>query len=55
MKKIMFSALTLMVLAGSTATVSAMHTAAPKTSVKSATIPPPSCPVDDPRGCGIYG
>jgi hypothetical protein len=55
MKNSVFAALTFMVLAGSTATVSAMHTAAPKTSVKSATIPPPSCPVGDPRGCGIYG
>jgi hypothetical protein len=41
MKKIIFTALTLMVLAGSTFTVSTVHA--------------PNCQIDDPNGCGIFG
>ncbi len=62
MKKILFAALTLMVLAGSTFTVSTVHatasvasTTTKKTTVKPADIPPPSCPINDPEGCGIFG
>jgi hypothetical protein len=58
MKKIVFTALTLMVLAGSTFTISTVHAGdgtPAKPSTKSAQIPPPSCPIDDPRGCGIFG
>jgi hypothetical protein len=62
MKKIIFTALTLMVLAGSTFTVSTVHAsstdesaATKKTTIKPASIPPPNCQIDDPNGCGIFG
>jgi hypothetical protein len=62
MKKFMFAAITLMVLAGSTFIVPAVnagspetHAAATKTTAKPDMIPPPTCPIDDPNGCGIFG
>jgi len=60
MKKILFAATTLLVLAGSTVaipTVQAASASAASTRpvAKPASIPPPSCPVDEPHGCGIFG
>jgi hypothetical protein len=62
MKKLVFAAVTMMVLAGSTFAVPMFSTpAAPavaatvKGGAKPASIPPPSCPVNDPNGCGIFG
>ncbi len=62
MKKLVFAALTLMVLAGSTFAVPASNEATvlaqvtkKKPAAQPADIPPPSCPINDPDGCGIYG
>ncbi len=61
MKKLVFAALTLMVLAGSTLSVATIHEDAivaattKKPTVQPLSIPPPTCPYDDPNGCGIFG
>jgi hypothetical protein len=62
MKKLLFAAIALMVLAGSTFTTPTFKNdsnLAQVTKKKPAAspddIPPPSCPVDDPNGCGIFG
>ena len=62
MKKLIFTAATLMVLAGSTfqipmvnGTQIADKTTKPgKPGATPDTIPPPTCPPNDPNGCGIY-
>jgi hypothetical protein len=61
MKKLVFAALTLLVLAGSTFSVAPSHEGTivaqtkKKPTVQPLSIPPPSCPYDDPNGCGIFG
>lgn len=61
MKKLIFTAATLLVLAGSAfQTVSVNTEIAGKTKPKAGggattdSIPPPTCPPSDPNGCGIY-
>jgi hypothetical protein len=63
MKKLIFTATALLILAGSTfqiATVSSNQVSAvtkPKTPTsgpKTDSIPPPTCPTSDPNGCGIF-
>ena len=63
MKKLIFTATALLILAGSTfqvATISGTQIAGktkPKSPTSGATtdsIPPPTCPMNDPNGCGIF-
>ena len=60
MKKLMFAAATLLILAGSTFQIVATPntevagTTKPKAGPKTDAIPPPTCPPSDPNGCGIY-
>ena len=63
MKKLIFTATALLVLAGSTFQFAAVSTTqiAQKTKPKNPTsgpivdsIPPPTCPLNDPNGCGIF-
>ena len=60
MKKLIFTAATLLVLAGSTFQVASVHNTQiadktkPKSPTTSASIPPPTCPTNDPNGCGIF-
>lgn len=61
MKKLIFTAATLLVLAGSTFQIANVKSTeiAGKTKPKSpttssSTIPPPTCPPNDPNGCGIF-
>ena len=63
MKKLIFTAATLLVLAGSSLQIASVSSTeiAGKTKPKSPTsgattdtIPPPTCPMNDPNGCGIF-
>lgn len=59
MKKFLLSTTALFILAGSTfavSTPSAMAaTKKPKVRPMASEIPPPTCPPNDPNGCGIFG
>ena len=62
MKKLMFTAATLLVLAGSAFQTASFNTqiagkgkpTSPTSGPKTDSIPPPTCPPSDPNGCGIY-
>ncbi len=63
MKKLIFTATALLILAGSSLQVATVNGTqiAGKTKPKSPTsgpstdsIPPPTCPTNDPNGCGIF-
>lgn len=63
MKKLIFTAATLLVLAGSTFQISTVQNpqiagktkpTKPTGGATTDSIPPPTCPPNDPNGCGIY-